>query len=197
MERERVECNPREIVQYAQRLAASVNGTPAAVVFHLDESGFQDWVNLRNSKVVVPSGFRDHSIMIPVERNVNQNWLLVCITADGTYLRPLLIVPRKTIDQELVEQDITSAICKMVHQEYGFITTSTFDEWWWEFSSRSLPTVESNSDTKAKQSSSWMAWHAIDQISLRIFVSRTIALLKSCPQIQAIRFNHVISESSG
>jgi hypothetical protein len=77
MERQRVECDPGEILQYARRLATSVNGTPAAFVFNLDESGFQEWADRRESKVVVPSGFRDDSIMVPVDRNVKRSSLLV------------------------------------------------------------------------------------------------------------------------
>jgi hypothetical protein len=51
------------------------------------------------------------------------------IAADGTYLRPLLILPRKTIGNELVEQGVTSELTMMVYQEHGFISTVRFEEW--------------------------------------------------------------------
>jgi hypothetical protein len=114
---------------YTQRLGGSVNGIPASFVFKLDEFGFQGWADRRESKVVVRSGSRDDGIMVLVERGANRNSLLVCSAAGGTHLKPLLILPRKTIDRELTEHGITSAICKMVHHEQGFVTSEIFDEW--------------------------------------------------------------------
>jgi hypothetical protein len=41
---------------------------------------------------------------------------------------PMLILPRKTIEREIVEQEISEAMCKMMYQEYGFISTGLFEE---------------------------------------------------------------------
>jgi hypothetical protein len=58
--------------------------------------------------------------------------LLVCIAADGIYLQPMPILSRKTIEREGVEQGISEAMCKMVYQEHGCISTGLFEEWYWE-----------------------------------------------------------------
>jgi hypothetical protein len=115
MEQGHVQCDPTEIMEYTQRLGRSVNGIPAAFVLNLDESGFQDWVDCRESKVVVPSGYRYDHITVPNESGANRDPLLICIAADGTHFKPLLISSRKTIDQELTKQGITGAIRKIVH----------------------------------------------------------------------------------
>jgi hypothetical protein len=44
----------------------------------------------------------------------------------------MLILPRKTIEWEIVEQRISKAICKMVYEEHEFISTAVFEEWCWE-----------------------------------------------------------------
>jgi hypothetical protein len=48
--------------------------------------------------------------------------------ADGIYLRPLSIHPRKTIESELVKQGINSKLAMMVDQEHGFILTVLFED---------------------------------------------------------------------
>jgi hypothetical protein len=79
--------------------------------------------------VMVPSTYEADQIPIPVDRVARRTSLLVCISADGSYLRPLLILPRKTIESELIEQGISEAHAKMVYQEHGFISTALFEEW--------------------------------------------------------------------
>jgi hypothetical protein len=58
----------------------------------------------------------------------------VCIAADGTYLKLLLILPRKTIEPEVFEQGISESMCKMGYQEHGFISTALFEQWCWDLS---------------------------------------------------------------
>jgi hypothetical protein len=95
---------------------------PTTFVFNLDESSFQDWAERPESTVVVPSGYRDDDIMMPVERAANRNSLLICIAADGTDLKPVFIPPRKTIDEELAKQGIINVICKVLRcQERDFV----------------------------------------------------------------------------
>jgi hypothetical protein len=74
--------------------------------------------------------------MRPVKRGANPNSLAICTAADGNHLKLILILPRKTIDQELAEQGITSAICKMICEDHGFMTMEIFEEYYWEVSSR-------------------------------------------------------------
>jgi hypothetical protein len=45
MEKGRVQFDPQELQVYFEDLTRLVTGKPAAFVFNLDESGFQDWVD--------------------------------------------------------------------------------------------------------------------------------------------------------
>jgi hypothetical protein len=129
MEKQRVECDVAEIHSYFAVLSENVNDVPAPFVFNLDESGFQDWVDRRERSVIVPSTYRDDTIGMPVDRAVKRTSLLLCIAADGTWLKPLLILQRKTIEKELIEEGINEQSARFVYQENGFITAPLFTSW--------------------------------------------------------------------
>jgi hypothetical protein len=67
MEKGRAECDPNDIQVYFEDLAKLVDGKPAAFVFNLDESGFQDWVDKRVRHVIVPVTYEEEEIPIPVD----------------------------------------------------------------------------------------------------------------------------------
>jgi hypothetical protein len=129
MEQGRVECDPNDVESYFDELAILIDGKPAAFISHLDESGFQAWADKRVQHVIIPACYQSDEIPILVDRVAQRNSLLVYIVADGTYLRPLLIIPHKTIESVLIEQGINSELATMVHQEHGFILTVLFENW--------------------------------------------------------------------
>jgi hypothetical protein len=55
--------------------------------------------------------------------------MLLCIRSDGKYLKPLIIIERKSIEVELYELGFTPDVCYIRYQENGFITTALFEEW--------------------------------------------------------------------
>jgi hypothetical protein len=122
LEKERLACDPEEIAAYFELFDRNVAGIPAAFVFNLDESGFQDWADPRERMVIVPATVHDNKIGIPVNWTTRRSSLLVCIAADGPALRPMLILPRKTTERELFEQGINEEIGMLVSQDHGFIT---------------------------------------------------------------------------
>lgn len=129
MEKQRLECDITEIQSYFALLSENVDDVPAPFVFNLDESGFQDWADRRERTVIVPSTCSDDRIGMPIDRATKRSSLLLCIAADGTWLKPLLILPRKTIEKELLEEGINEQLAQFVYQENGFITTQLFTNW--------------------------------------------------------------------
>jgi hypothetical protein len=73
--------------------------------------------------------YTEAEIQIPIDRGSKRSSLLVRIAADGTYLKPLLILPGKTIESELMEQGVNGDRCLIVHQENDFICTELFEQW--------------------------------------------------------------------
>jgi hypothetical protein len=103
--------------------------------------------------VIVPTCYQGDEIPIPVDSAAQRNSLLIYIAADGTYLRPLLILPRKTIESELIEQGTNSELATMVHQEHGFILTVLFEDWCYEVFSLREKSGASVWSIREKQSS--------------------------------------------
>jgi hypothetical protein len=112
-----VNCDPHKIQEFFDRLKQDVERLPSAFIFNLNEPGFQDWADRKKRTVIVPATYQESEIACSIYGATKRSSLLVCIAADGTHLKPLLILPRKTIEPEVLEQGITESMCKMVYQD--------------------------------------------------------------------------------
>jgi hypothetical protein len=129
MEKEHLECDPEEIRAYFELLARNVSGVPAAFFFNLDESGFRDWTDRCERTVIVPATCGADAIGIPVDGSTKRSSLLLCIPADVTWLKRMLILRRKTIEKELLQQGINDGLGQFVYQESGFIMGDLLRKW--------------------------------------------------------------------
>jgi hypothetical protein len=127
MEEERVNCDAAEIDAYYGNLDHILQTFPASFVINLDETGHQEWADRRKGKVVVPSSHAGPTINIPVSRQEKRATLLGAITASGEHLKPLVIVPRSTIESELYQIGYPPYRYHYASQECGFITRDLFD----------------------------------------------------------------------
>ena len=64
----------------------------------------------------------------PVKRTNDHTTFLACITADGSYLNPLIVVKRKTVEARFFRVPIADKIY-LSESESGFMTTEIFGEW--------------------------------------------------------------------
>jgi hypothetical protein len=78
---------------------------------------------------VVPESYGEATIRIPVEKETKRATFLAAITADGTRLRPLIIVNRETCEAERFQIGYTPEKVLYPSQENGFITAELF-AWW-------------------------------------------------------------------
>jgi hypothetical protein len=129
MEKERIMVRLEVLQDYAKRLKAMIEGIPREFVVNMDETGCADFVDAREQKVLVPSTCERTSIPIPSDRSEKRATLVGGIAADGVGLKPLIILPRKTIAKELEIMGYTEDKYMFVHQENGFITKARFQEW--------------------------------------------------------------------
>jgi hypothetical protein len=128
-ERERVEGDPLEIEEFYDRLRREVTGLPSVMTFNLDETGHQKWADRKDIRVVVPVSYEGDSIYVPCNRSSKRASLLVCIAVDGTLVKPIIIVPRLTVEQEVYEIGYTPDRVILEYQENGFVSTQLFDKW--------------------------------------------------------------------
>jgi hypothetical protein len=106
MEKQRLGCDIAEIEMNCQMLTKNVSGDPVAFMFNVNESGFQDWADRGERTVIVSSTYTADKIEIPIDRDEKWSSVLICIAADETYLKPLLILPRKIIEKELLSKGL-------------------------------------------------------------------------------------------
>jgi hypothetical protein len=129
MEKERVQASPEEIEAYLETLSRLIAafGLPAGMLVNIDEAGHQCWQDAHRETVIVPVSYTEETIPMPVRRNEKRATLLGGICADGTVLDPLVIVPRVTIEKELLL--LGGAKLHIAYQPNGFITQELFEEW--------------------------------------------------------------------
>ena len=128
MDLNRYEVDDEEMKQYFVDLKNTVDGVPASLVFNMDEAGQDDYIDTHSIQVVVKSTCQDKIIQIPLRRESKRATLIHCISADGTYAKPLLIVPRKTLDRVLLQR-LTCNNCIVKYQCHGFANTMIIRQW--------------------------------------------------------------------
>lgn len=122
---------PLEVIeQHFQRVQEIFKaGMPPAFVLNVDECGFQPWQDKRAEKVIVPCNVDCTSTNIGIDRAGRRSTLVGCVAADGSILKPFLIITRKTIEKALHEVGYTENVVEIVYQKSGFITAQIFDYW--------------------------------------------------------------------
>ena len=129
MEKNRIEVNIDDLKQKYNELDNHLKNIPGEFVFNVDESGCSEWIDAQAIKVLVPSDFANSSIKIPKDRNSKRVSLVGCIAADGEALKPMLIIPRKTIESELALYGYNSNVVSYAYQEHSFMTSKIFEQW--------------------------------------------------------------------
>jgi hypothetical protein len=114
---------------YYECLATFLPGIPRPFIVSADKSDFAEDTDARPELVVVPADHPLEYIDIPTDHHIKRSTLAAAIIADATGLKPLMIVPRFTIELELYfwGYEVTKVIFK--YQVHGFITFQLFEEW--------------------------------------------------------------------
>ena len=138
MDEKRVNVDQGVIDSYFVNLKNAVDGVPVSLVFNIDEAGEDDYVDTHSFKVIVPASHEGNVISIPVRRETKRATLVNCICADGTRLKPLMIIPRKTVDSHILKR-INANNVFIKFQEKGFANTQLIQFW---FNEIFFPIVE-------------------------------------------------------
>jgi hypothetical protein len=129
MEDKRVEVSPEAVIRYLADLAGVIQGMPAHFVFNMDEMGHQEWADRQERTCYVPASVPGDQVPIPISGCSKRITLLACIGADGSHLKPLVVIPRKTVDADLLLTGLTSEKVSVASQPKGFINTALFEKW--------------------------------------------------------------------
>ena len=133
MEEPRYDAPFSEIEAFFKKLAEiSEMKIPPAFILNLDEEGHDTFVDAIERKVFVKKEkvlTRNGEFYYPVKRIPNRTTFLGCITANGDFLRPLLITKRKTVDTSLILRGYTAHKFQLAYSLKGYITKDIFNAW--------------------------------------------------------------------
>jgi hypothetical protein len=110
MEDKRTEMTEDAILEFFRRAIEVTDGVPFHFIFNMNEMGHQDWAHRGEQTCVVPAAHHDDYVYMPVSRAGKRITLMACIAADGSAIKPQIIIPRKTIDDDLVLTGSTKKI---------------------------------------------------------------------------------------
>jgi hypothetical protein len=129
MEEKRLQVTAEDITAYFHRLAEVLDGVPAHFVFNMDEMGHQEWADRQEQVCYVPSAHSESQVYFPVPRTGKRITLIACIGADGSYLKPLIVIPRKSYDTDLALTGVTDEKIAIYSQAKGYTNRPIFLAW--------------------------------------------------------------------
>jgi hypothetical protein len=125
----RVQTSDEEIKHWYDELAPLLTAIPAEFVYNMDEAGCSPWVDSRELMIVVPSTYLEDSMFIPVDRHTKRSSLAACICADGSSMKPFVIIDRLSIDERVVLAGYGPRVVEFVHQKNSYMTSLLFEKW--------------------------------------------------------------------
>jgi hypothetical protein len=107
MEDKRMQVTPEQIEEYFGRLQEALQDVPGHFVWNMDEMGHQEWAEHQEKICYVSVYHPLPQVHLLVPRTGKRITLLACVAADGSYLKLLIVIPRKTYDADLALTGIT------------------------------------------------------------------------------------------
>jgi hypothetical protein len=102
---------------------------PREFIFNVDETGCDEFVDSKNVPVLVPTAHKGDHVDIPINRQSKRATLTACIAADGSALKPFVILPRETIDEDIYRAGYTPDKVVFYHHMHAFMTKKLFELW--------------------------------------------------------------------
>jgi hypothetical protein len=117
------------VQNHVARLAQEIQNVPAVLIFKADEFIFQEFMDASEMRIIDPASYPHDSIEIPASRSMKWSAMLVVVSADGSYLKPIIMIQRKTYEVDLLETGFTPANVLIVHCDCDFIDRNLFQLW--------------------------------------------------------------------
>jgi hypothetical protein len=131
IEGKRAELTPEEIRDFFTEGFRIIEGVSSHFFFNMGEVGHQEWADRQEITCMVSIEHETDQVNLPVPRTGKRITLLSCIALDGSFMKPIVIVPRKTVD-DLALTGMTPEKVTVKSQVHGFMSTSLFDSWFWD-----------------------------------------------------------------
>ncbi|KAH0791100.1 DDE-domain-containing protein [Histomonas meleagridis] len=113
-----------------EELEASLEfGIPPEFIINIDESGYQEWANARNLQCIVPIGYPNIAVRIPRDRTSKRATMLNGICANGSTIKPMIVLSRETIEKELLDHGYTLDRVHIGRCDTDYINQKLFLQW--------------------------------------------------------------------
>ncbi|OHT15975.1 hypothetical protein TRFO_42169 [Tritrichomonas foetus] len=129
MDKSRLFCSEEEIDNYFAKIYNIIETIPAAFIFKCDESGFSPYQDSKSVHVIVPTAHTESSIPIGKDSAKKRSTVIFCIAGNGTYLKPTVVLPQKTINKEVLLYGLNTDFANLQYNASGFIDTRIFNIW--------------------------------------------------------------------
>ena len=93
----RTKVDPKSIQYYIDEIEKASEGVVSSLFFNIDESGHSPSINDKNYSAIIPNAFKEAPCYYKIARNEKNITSLLCISLDGDFLPPGIILPRNTI----------------------------------------------------------------------------------------------------
>jgi hypothetical protein len=121
IEVERSVCDPDATDAYFQTPGQFLGDSPAYLVINLDETRHQECVDGHAESVFDPSSYKGKTICVPVRRSSQHSMLSGAITADGGFLKLLVIIGPETCETEFFQFGYPPGSGACASQENGLL----------------------------------------------------------------------------
>jgi hypothetical protein len=101
MEIQRAQVSPETLIEYFDNLQRILSGVRSEFVWNMGETGHADWPDAHPDIVYVQHDHSHPTVPISANRTGRRITIIGCICADGSYTRPMMIIPRHTFDADL------------------------------------------------------------------------------------------------
>jgi hypothetical protein len=137
------------------------NGRPSILsedehedLINMDEMGDQDWADRTEKTCLVPASHPTKQVYIPVSRTGKRIPLMAAMAADGSVLKPEIVIPRKTVDADLLLTGLTSEKVTVRSQRTASSQPRALTHGWRRPFCRSSPFVGQSTSTPGQPYSS-------------------------------------------
>ena len=128
MDSDRFNATEKSIDDYYENLDSIISGIPHQFVFNLDECGNQDWADAREIRVIVPKNYDKKTAPFAISRQGKLSTVLHCIAGDGRWIKPQVVLQRKTADSEIYKY-LSPTYFQFVHTPSGYVNSVSFEYW--------------------------------------------------------------------
>ena len=92
----RLRLDEQKIQRFLDETETVLRDVPPAFIFNMDETGIDEKADAKNKRALVHNDFRGRQTQSPITRNREHATVVACIAADGTAVKPLVVVTHRT-----------------------------------------------------------------------------------------------------